>query len=461
MSGAVTETHVYDGDGKRVKATVNDVATQRASFAAANAAGQTNIYQVTYDTRTGQIAVWRAGGYLGSWTDTTPLTSGSYIALRTDVANVSFDSLIVLSVVKYYYNGGQRIALRRDGTVSYLLTDQLGSTRVTTSDTGVQTAEMKYYPFGATRYNSGGQKTTYRFTGQRFGPGGAGLYDYGARWYDSTIGRFIQADSIVPNPGNPQSLNRYSYVRNNPLRFIDPSGMAECSPGDLQCWGAEWTFKNNWYNARGYFWKGSHWGDKGDPIFANEQVTDEVIADAGIVLCGETCSDRTPWTRDRKAAVARGVAMFGQKLSGGLAHLRQLLGSYTYLFLVSASPMVCGLGGNPCAPPSPWDTGFNVYLPVKAFDAYGSLAHMLVVHELAHVIDWHSSIGGRSFSQAWPYPPITNYAETGWPPPWDRFAEAVAVYVFGKRYESWAGTLRNVDLTVQMSRVHDLLEGWR
>ncbi len=38
----------------------------------------------------------------------------------------------------------------------------LGSTRVTTSDTGAWAAEMKYYPFGATRYNSGGQKTTLR-----------------------------------------------------------------------------------------------------------------------------------------------------------------------------------------------------------------------------------------------------------------------------------------------------------
>jgi len=50
------------------------------------------------------------------------------------------------------------------------------------------------------------------------------LYYYGARYYDAALGRFIQPDTIVPEPGNPQSLNRYSYVRNNPLRFVDPSG---------------------------------------------------------------------------------------------------------------------------------------------------------------------------------------------------------------------------------------------
>ena len=51
-----------------------------------------------------------------------------------------------------------------------------------------------------------------------------GLYFYNARYYDPAIGRFIQPDTIVPNPGDPQSLNRYSYVGNNPVRYTDPSG---------------------------------------------------------------------------------------------------------------------------------------------------------------------------------------------------------------------------------------------
>ncbi len=53
---------------------------------------------------------------------------------------------------------------------------------------------------------------------------GIGLYDYGARWYDGALGRFIQPDTVVPEPGNPQSLNRYSYALNNLLRYTDPSG---------------------------------------------------------------------------------------------------------------------------------------------------------------------------------------------------------------------------------------------
>jgi hypothetical protein len=47
---------------------------------------------------------------------------------------------------------------------------------------------------------------------------------FGARFYLPKLGRFTSADTIVPNFANPQSLNRYAFVLNNPLRFTDPSG---------------------------------------------------------------------------------------------------------------------------------------------------------------------------------------------------------------------------------------------
>jgi len=53
---------------------------------------------------------------------------------------------------------------------------------------------------------------------------GFGLYDYNARFYDPYLNRFVSADTIVPDPANPQSLNRYSYVCNNPLKYTDRSG---------------------------------------------------------------------------------------------------------------------------------------------------------------------------------------------------------------------------------------------
>jgi hypothetical protein len=45
-----------------------------------------------------------------------------------------------------------------------------------------------------------------------------------ARWYDGYLNRFISPDTIIPDFTNPQSLNRYTYVLNNPVRYRDPSG---------------------------------------------------------------------------------------------------------------------------------------------------------------------------------------------------------------------------------------------
>lgn len=47
---------------------------------------------------------------------------------------------------------------------------------------------------------------------------------YNARYYDPRLGRFLSADSVVPSSDDPQSLNRYSYARNNPLLYTDPTG---------------------------------------------------------------------------------------------------------------------------------------------------------------------------------------------------------------------------------------------
>ena len=129
------------------------------------------------------------------------------------------------TVKKYYYAGATRVAESSGGVLYYLLTDHLGSTALTLDSSGARVTELRYYSYGAARYNAGNQVTTYRFTGQRWDSGTA-LYFYQSRWYDTVIGRFLAADTIIPQPENPQNLNRYSYCGSNPLRFIDPSGHA-------------------------------------------------------------------------------------------------------------------------------------------------------------------------------------------------------------------------------------------
>jgi RHS repeat-associated protein len=79
-------------------------------------------------------------------------------------------------------------------------------------------------------------QTDKLLTGQRE-MAGLGIYNYGARFYSPKLGRFLSADTIVSGYANPQNLNRFSYVNNNPLRYTDPTGhmMIEESGGSKGC----------------------------------------------------------------------------------------------------------------------------------------------------------------------------------------------------------------------------------
>jgi RHS repeat-associated protein len=123
---------------------------------------------------------------------------------------------------KVYRLGGDVVAVREGSTVDAAVGDHLGSVTVLAQG-GSPAGVTRYLPYGAIRLETGLFPTDRRFTGQRWEQG-LGLYDYRARFYDPTLGRFLQPDSLVSEPGNPQALNRYAYVYNNPLKYTDPSG---------------------------------------------------------------------------------------------------------------------------------------------------------------------------------------------------------------------------------------------
>jgi RHS repeat-associated protein len=140
----------------------------------------------------------------------------------------------------YYSAGAQMVAMRTitstgGNTLYFLHTDHLGSTSLSTNSSGVLVAgsRQSYYPFGAIRTAASSLPTDITFTGQRRDVS-TGLMFYNARYYDPVVGRFVSADTIVPDAANPQSFNRFSYVRNNPLKYIDPSGHAQTCP-DSEC----------------------------------------------------------------------------------------------------------------------------------------------------------------------------------------------------------------------------------
>lgn len=107
----------------------------------------------------------------------------------------------------------------------YYAGDHLSSSNILTDRAGDLVQHYEYTGFGKERFkdNTSAFSISNRYTGQVLDED-TGLYYYNSRYYDAELGRFIQPDTIVPGGENPQNLNRYSYVRNNPIKFVDPNG---------------------------------------------------------------------------------------------------------------------------------------------------------------------------------------------------------------------------------------------
>ena len=131
--------------------------------------------------------------------------------------------------------GGQHIGSTIGGTFTANVTDHLGSAGITRNSSTGATNIARYQPFGQVRGNTdpigSGHPFDIGFTGQTNDPG-TELIDYNARHYDPTLARFPMADPVL------DGTNRYTYVRNNPLRFTDPTGNVcyDSGPKKGQCY---------------------------------------------------------------------------------------------------------------------------------------------------------------------------------------------------------------------------------
>ena len=156
VTGAASATFVYDGDGNRHE---------------------------SIKTRAVKATVGTTTAYVGNYFEWTGSTS---------------------TMKKYYYAGATRVAMRTgSSTINFLLgdhsltkvRDRLGSQAITTDNNGLNPKEIRYYPWGNTRYTSGttltafgaGTPTTFKFTGQRL-EDYIKLYWYGSRWFDPALG---------------------------------------------------------------------------------------------------------------------------------------------------------------------------------------------------------------------------------------------------------------------------------
>ena len=123
-----------------------------------------------------------------------------------------------LGIKKFVYAGTGILASIEASGVEYYHQGKL-SNRITTDSSGNLDKEFKSLPFGQKVVNTG---VDYAFTGKEEDE--SGLYYFGARYYDDNLGRFTGVDPVKEN-------QPYAYVRNNPMNYVDPTGMEELRSG--------------------------------------------------------------------------------------------------------------------------------------------------------------------------------------------------------------------------------------
>jgi RHS repeat-associated protein len=105
--------------------------------------------------------------------------------------------------------------------VTYYHNDALGSPIIATDQEGRVVWRKSYAPYGQPIGQTAPNEPGY--TG-KFEEPDLGIQNFGARWYDPRIGRFLAIDPAGFDPQNPQSFNRYAYANNNPYKYVDPDG---------------------------------------------------------------------------------------------------------------------------------------------------------------------------------------------------------------------------------------------
>ena len=127
------------------------------------------------------------------------------------------------------FSGSELLATYTAAGITFHLNDWLGTRRVDLNSSGQVVQAWYSNPWGAylTTLNSSADTTNQHFTGQEHDAETGNDY-FNARFYGSNMGRFISPDPsglYYAAQGNPQSFNLYVYAMNNPLRFIDPTGL--------------------------------------------------------------------------------------------------------------------------------------------------------------------------------------------------------------------------------------------
>jgi RHS repeat-associated protein len=231
-TGGVVPT--YDSNGNMTYDGSNTLVYD-AENRATSATNQSSAGTYTYDGN--GLRVKKVSGS----TTTVYVFSGSKV-----IAEYDNGAVVGSPSREYVYGGGALLAKIDSSGTKYYHQDHL-SNRLVTSSTGATLEQMGHYPFGDPWYNATNDKlyfTTYERDSESSN-------DYAqARFYRWLLGRFLSLDPLSGATSDPQSLDRYTYVENNPANATDPTGQMKC---EQQCpnWGSNDMQGSDYYGDNG------------------------------------------------------------------------------------------------------------------------------------------------------------------------------------------------------------------
>jgi RHS repeat-associated protein len=268
-SGTDLLLYMYDRFGNRWQETRNGTAVSSLSFTAKN---RVDNGSPTCSNNTIPFCYDAAGNLMNDGTNrytydaenritsTQPLVTGPVTTYTYDANGRRTESKVGTVITDYVYDsqgrritdvdgsvnwlrseiyvGASHVATYADGTTYFNHADWLGTERVRTNMSGVACRTNTSLPFGDGESSTGGCFGSPNFFTGKERDSETGLDYFGARYYNSSIGRWITPDwsehpSTVPYAQlpNPQTLNLFAYVGNNPVSGVDPDGHFRVSNG--------------------------------------------------------------------------------------------------------------------------------------------------------------------------------------------------------------------------------------
>lgn len=225
---------------------------------------------------------------------------------------------------------------------------------------GADSGGQWYKAWGETRLTTGAIPTKYQYTGQ-YNQVILGLYYYGARWYDAALSRWTQPDILIPNPSNSSDYDRYSYARNNPVRYNDPEGYCTGDPNKLDSLTRDekecWRLYNNMHKWYPNVFLSGH------SIWNVHSLTNLLIA-----------------------------LRYAKKAFGGRTGFSIAVGTFTIYGPSTFWAMIAQARNAPAiTPPNLQLIALTAYMMNSSDFVY------LFLHELGHLFDFHTRFGGSSY----------------------------------------------------------------